>query len=158
MNVGLKKGFRTNRHEGFHPLKNYRVVRKFLAKQQGLTEFELECLITLDDEYFNRKRFKEITLTGAWDKKRFKKLKENGWVETWRKRNNYHAELFKPTGKSHRLVRRIYKILAGEEDLPMSGRRNILERKLTENLSYSEKLLRNAVRVLNERANNNKFE
>lgn len=46
-------GFLTKRHGPYgHQLKNYRVVRKFMAKKYDLTEAELEILIMLDDEYF----------------------------------------------------------------------------------------------------------
>lgn len=154
------KSFRTKRHgpDQFHPLKHYRVVRKFMAKQQNLTEGELEVLIMLDDEYFTRDRFKEATLTTSWNRDRWNKLVEDGWIELWTQSAYHQKQLFKPTGKSHRLVKRIYKILAGDEDLPMSGRRNPLERKKTENLKYAEKLLKQAVRIMNEKKNNKKFE
>ena len=150
-------GFPTNRHEGVHPLKYYRTVRKFMARQYDLTESELEVLICLDDEYFTKKRFKEACLTTHWDRKRFEKLLDGGWIEKWRDNGFRTAALYKPTGISHRVVKRIYKILAGEEDLPTSSRRNDLERKKTESLSYTEKILRDAVRVMNDRRNTDKF-
>lgn len=149
-------GFRTNRHEGNHPLKYYRVVRKFIAKQQKLPIADLEALIQLDDEYFSKARFKEAVLTNSWHKERFNKLIEEGWIEQWRERGFRSPALFKPSGKSHRLVRRIYKILAGEEDLPMSTRRNPLERN-PDKLKFSEKLLREAVRAMDAQRKKDKF-
>ena len=151
------KGFRTNRHEGVHPLKYYRIVRKFFAKQQGLEVADLELLIQLDDEYFTKARFKEASMTSSWKVNRLESLEERGWIELWRPHKPpRQSAIYKPTGKSHRLVGRIYKILAGEEDLPTSTRRNPLERS-DEFLSYSEKILRNAVRVMNDRRNNKNF-
>lgn len=149
-------GFRTGRHDYLHPLKYYRVVRKFIAKQQDLSEPDLEALIQLDDEYFSKKRFKEATLTQSWKSNRLDELIEQGWIEKWRDRGFRSAALYKPTGKSHRLVRRIYKILAGEEDLPMSSRRNPLERN-PDLLGTAEKMLRDAVRAMDNQRKNDKF-
>ena len=135
------------------------MVRKFLAKQQDLPEADLEVLIELDDEYFTKDRFRQATLTTSWNRDRFDHLIENGWIEEWRPYmpGTRQAALYKPTGKSHRLITRIYKILNGKEDLPMSDRRNPLE-KNPDTLRYSEKLLRNAVRLLNKDRQNNKYE
>ena len=153
-------GFKTRRHEiTGHPLKYYRVVRKFMSKQQKISEHDLEVLIELDDEYFTKDRFRQATLTHSWNSERFNNMIEAGWIEEWRpyRPGTHQAAIYKPTGKSHRLVNRIYKILNGDEDLPMSDRRNPLE-KNPDNLRYSEKLLRNAVRLLNKDRQNNKYE
>lgn len=153
-------GWSTRRHEQLgHPLKYYRVVRKFMAKQQGINEHDLEVLIELDDEYFDEKRFRQATLTTSWKGDRLKNLMEEGWVDLYRPYipGMRKAAIYKPSGKAHRLVNRIYKILNGVEDLPSGDRRNPLERN-PDNLKYSEKLLRNAVRLLNKDRQKDKYE
>lgn len=153
-------GFTTRRHEMTgHPLKYYRVVRKYFAKAYDIKDADLEVLIELDDEYFDQKRFRQATLTHSWNKKRLDQLIEGGWVEEWRAHqpSSHSAALYKVCGKTHQLISRIYNILNGKEDLPMSYRRNPLERN-PNNLTYSEKLLRNAVRLLNKDQQQNKYE
>lgn len=153
------KGFFTRRHEPEgHPLKYYRIVRKFFAFQSGLKEWELEILMLLDDEYFTKARFKEACLTTTWHKERFELLEANGWIKWWNtdKKGN-QAKIFKPDVKAHRLVSRIYRVLAGREELPSSGRRNKLENRSEEKLSYSEKILRKAIRLMWDDRERNKY-
>ena len=128
-----------------------------MAKKYDLTESLLEALIQLDDEYFSKKRFREVTLSMSWDKNRFDSLIEDGWIEQWRERKGKKAALFKPTGKAHRLVRRIYKILVGKEDLPMSKKRNPYEKE-DQNLGYAERLMKKAIRLMDEERKQNKYE
>ena len=143
------RGFSTNRHPEGHPLKYYRVVRKMLSRSNDLTEAELEKLIFLDNEYFTKTRFGEAScMDWSWNPNQFKELIEKGWIEEWRPyKPPYQAALFRSTGKAHQLVKRVYRILAEEEDLPMSSRRNPVMRK-TENLSSSDKLLKRAVMLM----------
>lgn len=151
------KGFFTKRHEATgHPLKYYRVVRKTMAKLNGLSEAELEVLIQLDDEYFTKKRFKEACLTNSWDSERFEKLLADEWFESWRDRGYRTAEIFKHRGKTHQLVSRIYRILAGKEELPTSTRRNYIMQE-DNKLDYMDKLLKRAIiKMTKERDDNNK--
>ena len=144
------KGFNTSRHNFNHPLKYYRIVRKVLAKQQALTEPELELLVMIDDEYFTAARFNECELTLAWDNDRIKNLIEGGWIEIYREyKPPRQARLYKPTGKAHQLVKRIYRILDGEEDLPTSARRNPIM-KADDKLTYAEKILKKATLLMQE--------
>ena len=153
------KGFKTGRHDYCHPLKDYRIVRKVLAKQQGLSDLEIETLVFLDDEYFTKKRFAEATMTMKWDTNRFNHLLEDGWIELYRERRPPRlAALYKPTGKAHHLIKRIYRILREEEDLPLSGRRNPKLMKESLDLSYSEKLLKKAALLMQQERHKNRYE
>ena len=143
------KGFATNRHPEGHPLKYYRVVRKMLSRTNNLTEAELEKLIFLDNEYFTKARYKEAAcIDWSWNPHQFNELIEKGWIEEWRPfKPPRQAALYRVTGKAHQLVKRIYRILSDEEDLPMSPKRNPVIRK-DENLSSSDKLLKKAVMLM----------
>ena len=152
------KGFKTGRHDYCHPLKDYRVVRKVLAKQQGLSDVELETLVFLDDEYFTKSRFADATMTMTWDTNRFDRLETEGWIELHRPHKPpRQAALYRPTGKSHHLIKRIYRILRQEEDLPLSSRRNPKLMKVDENLSYSEKLLKKAALLMQQERHSNRY-
>ena len=146
----MYKGFKTSRHNFNHPLKFYRTVRKVIAKQQGLDQADLEILVFLDDEYFTKNRFAEACYTVNWNTTRFSRLIEGEWIEEFRPFSPPHtAALYRPTSKTHHLVKRIYRILDGAEDLPMSERRNPIM-KDDSKLSYSEKLLKKATLLMQE--------
>ena len=150
-------GFRTGRHSFNHPLKWYRTVRKVIAKQQDLTEPELEQLIFLDDEYFTLARYQQSGLTLRWDRARLKRLIAEGWLEEYRPfKPPSQAALYKSTGKAHHLVKRIYRILEEKEDLPTSVRRNKIM-KADDKLSYSDKMLKQATLLMQDDRFKNRY-
>lgn len=152
------KGFNTSRHDYNHPLKYYRIVRQVIAKQQGLTTAELERLIFLDDEYFTKFRFGEAFPSFNWHPYELQKLIDMGWIEMWRDyKPPKQAALFRPTPKTHHLVKRIYRILDGKEDLPMSERRNPIM-KDDSKLTPSDKLLKDAILLMHNDKYKNRYE
>ena len=153
------KGFATNRHPTGHPLKYYRVVRKMLCKLNNLSDAELEKLIFLDDEYFTKARYQEAAcMDMSWNPNQFKKLLEDGWIEEFRPyKPPRQAALYRSTGKAHHLVKRVYRLLSGEEDLPTSNRRNPVM-KDDDKLSSSEKLLKRATLLMNNDKYKDRYE
>ena len=68
--------------------KYYRLVRKWACKTYGLTDADLELLIYLDCKgRFTRNDFINGTYTYSWDKKRWERLRNKGYIEIWRHRN-----------------------------------------------------------------------
>ena len=68
--------------------KYYRVVRKWACKQNGLTDADLELLIYLDCKVrFTRNDFINGVYTMSWDKARWERLRNDGWIDVWRHRN-----------------------------------------------------------------------
>lgn len=123
--------------------KYYRLVRKAYAKNNGLTDAELELLIYLDCvKYFDINGFKDGTYTYSWNKLRWLKLRKNGFIDVWKSRdrkasktNTYTVSL-----KTKRMVRRIYEVLLGEKDLPTSKRSAFYKNK-----SYTDKVFNKAI-------------
>lgn len=104
-------------------LKYYRLVRKWASKTYNLTEGELELLIYLDAlERFTLRDFKEGSYIYAWDKRRWSKFKDEGWVVVWRSadRKSGKYNIYTVSFKAKTLITRMYKILLGQEDLPTS--------------------------------------
>ncbi len=119
-------------------LKYYRLVRKWACKTYELTDSDLELLIYLDcKERFTRKEFIDGTYTYSWDKNRWERLRQQGWIEVWRHRNRTSIKysIFKTSYKCSQLISRIYRILLGEEDLPTSERSVFYKNK-----SYTDKV------------------
>ena len=102
-------------------LKYYRLVRKWACKTYGLKDADLELLIYLSHKgRFTRNEFIEGVYTYSWDKERWERLRKAEWIEVWRHRNRTTIKysVYKTSFKCNHLVSRIYRILAGEEDLP----------------------------------------
>ena len=105
-------------------LKYYRVVRKWACKQNNIKDADLELLIYLNSlNRFTINDFKQGTYIYCWDKKRWDRLRQNGWIDVWRHRNRTTIKysVFKTSFKCNILINRIYKILLGEEDIPMTS-------------------------------------
>ena len=123
--------------------KYYRLVRKWACKTYYLTDAELELLITLDCiGRFTRKDFIDGEYIMSWNKQRWDKLRQEGWIETWRHRNRTTIKysIFKTSFKCQQLISRIYRILLAEEDLPTSERSVFFKNK-----SYTDKVFNRAI-------------
>lgn len=129
--------------------KHYRIIRKWACKNNDLNDADLELLIYLDCVgFFSIKDFKQGTYSYSWDTRRWAKLIDNKWVVIWRKRNRSTQKnnLYQVSFKGKQLIKRIYRIILGEEDLPISKRRN----KLMAGKSYTDKVLSKAIENVNK--------
>ena len=124
-------------------LKYYRLVRKWACKSYGLKEADLELLIYLDCvNRFTINDFKNAVYIYSWDKKRWDRLRQNGWIDVWRHRNRTTImySIFKTSFKCSQMISRIYRILLGEEDMPTSERSIFFNNK-----SYTDKVYNKAI-------------
>ena len=130
-------------------LKHYRIIRKWACKNNDLNDADLELLIYLDSiGVFNIKDFKMGTYSYSWETRRWSRLVDSGWVVIWRKRNRTTQKhnMYQVSFKCKQLIHRIYRIMLGEEDLPISKRRN----KLIAGKSYTDKVLTKAIYSVNK--------
>ncbi len=132
-------------------LRNYRLVRKWACKEYGILEADFELLLYLDPlVYFTRKDFLDGTLYYVWDKKRFYRLQNDGWITKilGREENEYRGHnRYKVSTIGKRLINRVYKILIGQEEIPESVRRN----KIMKGDGYIDKMYRQAIKKMNKR-------
>ena len=129
-------------------LKHYRIIRKWACKNNEINDADLELLIYLDClDFFTRHDFEIGSYSYSWDKKRWDKLYAEGWITTWRKRNNTSQKynIYKVSFKCKQLISRMYRIMLGEEDLPTSHR-NIISKKK----SYSDRVLMKSIENVNK--------
>ena len=106
-------------------LKYYRLIRKWACKTYGLKDADLELLIYLDCKiHFTRNDFIEGVYTYSWDKNRWERLRRDGWIDVWRQRNRTTMKytIYKTSFKCQNLIKRIYRIMLAQEDLPTSQR------------------------------------
>jgi ADP-heptose:LPS heptosyltransferase len=124
-------------------LKYYRIVRRWACKQYGIKDADLELLIYLDCKgLFTREDFINGVYTYTWDKHRWERLRSKGWIDVWRERNRKESKyaIFKTSMKTKLMINRIYKILLGEEDIPVTESNVFYKNK-----SYSDKVMNKAI-------------
>ena len=132
-------------------LKHYRTIRRWAAKNNDMTSADIELLIYLDCiGFFNRLDFVNGTYDYSWDANRWSRLKDNGWITLFSKRNrtSVKSDVYKVSFKGKQLINRIYKIMLGEEDIPTSKKRN----KVMRGKTYTDKVLSKSI----ENTNNDK--
>ena len=132
-------------------LKHYRIIRKWACKNNGLNDADLELLIHFDCmDYFTKNDFIECTYSYSWDNRRWNRLLKEDWIVVWRKRNRttqkYH--IYKVSFKCKQLISRMYRMMLGEEDIPVSRRNSIMSGK-----SYTDKVLKRAIEIVNKDKN-----
>ena len=120
-------------------LKYWRVVRYFIKRKYNLTTSDLEMLLFLKSEgRFSKENFQEFNELLSWDKSRFERLRQQGWIEVFRKRVGKHRAKYQLSFKSKRVLSSVYKKLNGEviPTTPFSDK------------VYTDKLYRNFIKQL----------
>ena len=129
-------------------LKHYRIIRKWACKNNELNDADLELLIYLDAlDLFTKQDFKTGTYSYSWDNRRWNRLLKEGWITVWRHRNRKDIKysIYKVSLKCKQLINRIYKIMLGQEDIPMSRSNSIVTGE-----TYTDKVLRTSIRNINK--------
>jgi len=133
-------------------LKHYRVIRKWVCKNNDLTDAEFELLIYLDCiDMFTIGDFKMGTYSYSWNNRRWNKLIQNDWIVVWRKRNRTTQKynIYKVSFKGKQMIKRVYRIMLGEEDIPTSEKRNTIMKGKT----YIDKVLQTSIYNVNKDKN-----
>ena len=123
--------------------KYYRLVRKWACKSNGLKDADLELLIFLDCQgHFTIQGFKDGEYIHSWDKNRWERLRREGWIDVWRHRNRTSIKysIFKTSMRTQLLIKRIYRILLGEEDIPTTEANVFYKNK-----TYTDKVFNKAI-------------
>ena len=130
-------------------LKHYRIIRKWACRTCDLKDADLELLIYLDAiDHFTKDDFKKGTYSYSWDNRRWNRLLKEGWIVVWRERNRTTQKynIYKVSFKCKQLISRMYRIMLGEEDIPVTERsNNILKRD-----TYTDKVLVMSILNLNK--------
>ncbi len=129
-------------------LKHYRIIRKWACKNNDLNDADLELLIYLDCiDLFTKHDFKIGTYAYSWDNRRWNRLLKEGWITVWRKRNHTTQKynIYKVSFKCRQLIARMYRIMLGEEDIPISEQIN----KVMKRETYMDKVLTMSINNLN---------
>ncbi|MGY8864909.1 MAG: hypothetical protein ACKVJK_04675 [Methylophagaceae bacterium] len=128
-------------------LQYYRIIRRSICAQFDIKQADLEILIYLDGlGHFDRQTFIEGQYTYSWDQTRWDRLRTNGWVSEFRKRNkNQKYTIYQTSTKTRLMIMRMYRIMLGEEDIPQTIRSPFYKRE-----SYSDKVNAKAIDLMNK--------
>ena len=124
-------------------LKYYRIIRRWACKQYDIKDADLELLIYLDCKgLFKRDDFINGIFTYTWDKHRWERLRKDGWIDVWKERNRRDSKyaMYKTSLKTKLMINRIYKIMLGQEDIPITESSVYYKNK-----SYSDKVMNKAI-------------
>ena len=130
-------------------LKHYRIIRKWACRTCDLKDADLEFLLYLDAiDHFTKDDFKKGTYSYSWDNRRWNRLLKEGWIIVWRERNRTTQKynIYKVSFKCKQLISRMYRIILGEEDIPISESRNRIMKRDT----YSRKVLATSIVNVNK--------
>ena len=128
-------------------LKYYRLIRRFMCKTYDLKDADLELLVYLHCKgHFRRKDFEDGCYTYTWDNNRWARLVAAGWIVPWRKRNHTDRlyTIYDVSYQAKFMIKRMYRIMLGEEDLPTTDRSKYYYDK-----SYTGKTTRKAIDLMN---------
>lgn len=106
-------------------LKYLRITRRYFLDRYKLSQPDFEILFYLSAiGRFTRKDWEVGIYTYTWDKRRWVRLRRDGWIDVFRNgdRKNGKANIYMLSHKASMMVMRFYRILAGEEDIPMTDR------------------------------------
>jgi hypothetical protein len=127
-------------------LKYWRVVRQFIKSKHGLSQSDLDILLFLkSEEYFSKDKFKEFDELISWERNRFERLRQEGWIEVFRNRMGTRKALYQLSSKGKGVTTTIYKYLNGKE-IPTSKDGNPM---FLRNISYTDKVYRNFIIKMN---------
>lgn len=125
--------------------KHYRIIRKWACKTCNIKEADLELLIYLEAiDLFTKNDFKKGVYSYSWDNRRWNRLLKEGWIVVWRERNRTTQKynIYKVSQKFKHLLSRIYRIILGEEDMPLN--------KFDNNSRYIYKVTKKAIDYVNK--------
>lgn len=128
-------------------LKYWKLVRYWVKHKYGITQYDLDMLFFLYSEgYFTISDMREYEKIFPWDKKRFKRLVDNGWVYLFRRHNRNQVALYHLTNRAHGMIKEIYEKLNGKVAISDNKQTNKMFR---EDATYTEKVHRNYIKKLN---------
>lgn len=127
-------------------LKFWRIIRYYMKSKHGLSQADLDMILFLYSEgYFGKSKFDEFAQLVSWELGRFERLRQEGWIERFRRKGKDGKALYQLSYKATRMVLDIYRKLNGEE-IPVSISYNSMFHK---NVCYNDKVYRNMIIQMN---------
>jgi len=130
-------------------MKYWRVIQFWARNKYRIQASDLDILFFLYSEgYFNKTKYNEYNQLFRWDKNRFNRMMDDGWIHLWRHGvgDQKGVHLYELTRKGRLAITDIYKKLNGQE-ITESG-----AHMFGKDPRYTEKVYRNYIRKINQEA------
>ena len=128
-------------------LKYYIIVKRYFTRKYNLSIGDLDMILFLySEQYFSNKRFKEYEELVTWDRNRFYRLRDEGWITTFRKGEPGIRAVYNLSYRGKQLVRSVYKIIVDKE-IPEKPTTNPMFKR---DVCYTDKVHRNYIKKLNK--------
>jgi hypothetical protein len=135
-------------------LKYWKVISQYTKVKYKISQSDLDVILFLySEKYFKVTKFKEFSELLSWDRSRFNRLLENGWIENFRPGYKGRRAVYALSYKAKRMVASIYKKLEGEE-IPMTACNNPMFAK---KVRYTDKVYRNMIIQMNKEIKDSKL-
>ena len=123
-------------------LKYWRTVRQYIKVKYEIGTMDLEMLLFLYTEpYFTKDKFDEFNQLLSWDKKRFERLREQGWIEGSKTFRVGRRTKYSLSYRASRMIGEIYNVLDGQE-IPITEGKNPMFKR---NVRFTDKVYRNFI-------------
>lgn len=130
-------------------LKYWRVVRHWALVQYELYPADLDMILYLySEKYFKTADFRGYANIMSWDKKRWRRLLNNGWVQEFRPRSGNKGAIYQLSPKAKTCVATIYRKLNGEEFAETRKRNKFMNSR--KKLRFTDKMYRDYMLKINE--------
>lgn len=141
--------YRKYEKKPYNFMKWYRVVRYWVKRKYDVDNNDLEIMLYLyDHDLFTRGEFRRFEGIMSWDKKRFDRFLERGYIVLWRDHKSYsrQAKLYTLSVGMKRMCDLVYKKLAGVE--PISEKH--VNNPIFKGDRYMDKVYRRAIKRMNK--------
>jgi len=128
-------------------LKHFRVARYYIKVKYNLGLTDLETLLFLySEKYFDRRVFHEYKQIMKWEKGRFERFIEEGWITVFREKQKRRRAIYELSFKAKRAISNLYSILEGG-NISTDAQYNPMYK---EGATYMNKVYRNAIEKRNK--------
>lgn len=129
-------------------LKYMRVAKKWVKSKYKISQPDLEILLFLYSEgLFKKTDFNNYSNIFSFDKNRFTRLLDDGWIHMWAKKTSGNNQYYEVSHKCKTMITSFYKKLMGLETYSTDPLYNPMFSKTA---TYSDKVYANQIKRINE--------
>jgi len=135
-------------------MKYWRIIRYYYTQKYEITDRDLDLLLYLySEKYFTKNDCYLFLQTLPWDKYRFTKLRNKGFIDIHAPANKHRSTIWKMTFKGKKLVASLYAKLNGGT----ISENYQFNRMFLDSAGYAHRTYRNVIKKMNEEIRTRKF-
>ena len=125
-------------------LKYYKVVRYWVRFKYGLHNQDFELIQYLyTQRFFSKRKYEQYCNIFEWSKKRFPRLKREGWIREFRPRTAKQHAVYELSSKGKKMMRSVYRKLNGEETFSeLKAKNPVFDRSCFQHKTFAMEMVR----------------